>query len=521
MRTRSSSNLIVESFMILKRCNRRRSKQIVKPELRTIVETPVATMADTRTMSELLQAPIEGYGDAIVIPAILAENFEFEVGLLSLVTSKLHQIDTLYNALIQSDQDSLNAAAGGNLLNRTPLDALTIIENKSKRGDVKAITTQSGVAYEGPSISTTSSSLLKEVKREPEVTKDKVQTKSSKSTAHVQPLVVQVPILEPDVAPKPNPKPSIPYPTRLNDQKLHEKANNQMLKRPFLRTERALIVVHGEDLTLRVNDKAIMFKVGHTLRDSRNYYDESVNQINVIDVACEEYAQEVLGFLDSSTSGNPTPSYPIIASSSPRSLLLKEGCILYLEKLLNEDPSLNLPPIKNEDLKQADITMMKPSIEEPPELELKDLLLALKSQTRMSSILIDLQDQEKTTFTCPYRTFAYRRMPFGLCNAPGTFQRCMMAIFHDMIEKTIEVFMDDFSVFAGSFSSCLSHLDQMLKRCEDTNLVLNWEKCHFMIKEGIVLSHKISKFGIEVDRAKVDVIAKLPHPTFVKGVRSF
>nr|GEV36422.1 reverse transcriptase domain-containing protein [Tanacetum cinerariifolium] len=136
-------------------------------------------------------------------------------------------------------------------------------------------------------------------------------------------------------------------------------------------------------------------------------------------------------------------------------------------------------------------------------------------------ILIDPKDQEKTTFTCPYGTFAYRRMPFGLCNAPGTFQRCMMSIFHDMIEKTIEVFMDDFSVFEDSFSSCLTNLDKMLNRYEETNLVLNWEKCHFICREGIVLGHKISKSGIEVDRAKVDVIAKLPHPTTVKGVRSF
>ncbi|GJQ92871.1 reverse transcriptase domain-containing protein [Tanacetum coccineum] len=112
-------------------------------------------------------------------------------------------------------------------------------------------------------------------------------------------------------------------------------------------------------------------------------------------------------------------------------------------------------------------------------------------------------------------------MPFGLCNAPGTFQRCMMAIFQDMIKETMEDFMDDFSVFRDSFSSCLSYLDKMLKRCEDTNLVLNWEKCHFMVKEGIVLGHKISKSGIEVDKAKVDVIATLPHPTFVKGIRSF
>ncbi|GJS62775.1 reverse transcriptase domain-containing protein [Tanacetum coccineum] len=136
-------------------------------------------------------------------------------------------------------------------------------------------------------------------------------------------------------------------------------------------------------------------------------------------------------------------------------------------------------------------------------------------------IPIDPKDQEKTTFTCPYGTFAYRRMPFGLCNAPGTFQRCMMAIFHDMIEKTMEVFMDDFSVFGDSFSSCLANLDKMLKRCEDTKLALNWEKSHFMVKEGIVLGHKISRKGIEVDKAKVDVISKLPHPTTVKGIISF
>nr|GEW83077.1 reverse transcriptase domain-containing protein [Tanacetum cinerariifolium] len=93
-------------------------------------------------------------------------------------------------------------------------------------------------------------------------------------------------------------------------------------------------------------------------------------------------------------------------------------------------------------------------------------------------------------------------MPFGLCNAPGTFQRCMMAILHDMIEQTMEVCMDDFLVFEKSFSACLTNLAKMLKRCEDTKLALNWEKSHFMVKEGILLGHKISKKGIEVDKAK-------------------
>nr|GFB13911.1 retrovirus-related Pol polyprotein from transposon 17.6 [Tanacetum cinerariifolium] len=108
-------------------------------------------------------------------------------------------------------------------------------------------------------------------------------------------------------------------------------------------------------------------------------------------------------------------------------------------------------------------------------------------------ILIDPKDQEKTTFTCPYRTFANKRMPFGLCNAPGT----------------------------NSFSTCLTNLENMLKRCEDTKLALNWEKSHFMVKEGIVLGHKISKKRIKVDKAKIEVISKLPHPTTVKGIRSF
>ncbi|GJU86133.1 reverse transcriptase domain-containing protein [Tanacetum coccineum] len=398
------------------------------------------------------------------------------------------------------------------------------------RGDVKAITTRSGVAYDGPTIPPTPSPLPKKVECETEATKDKVQTTSSEITAYVQPPVVQIPIPKPEVAPKPNTKPSIPYPSRLNDQKLREKANNQMLKflqifqrlhfdlsfanallhipkfastfkslltnkeklfelantllnkncsavllkklpenletpanfsprklslpeltstrmtleladrsvahpkgvaedvfvkvgkfyfpadfvvvdydvdprvplilgRPFLRTARALIDVHGEELTLRVNDEAITFKVGHTLRYSHNYYDETVHQVNVIDVACEEYAQEVLGFSDSSTSGNPTPSDPIIASSFPSftpfeggDFILEEieaclssdsippgiddvdfdpeGDIRLLKKLLNDDPSSPLPL---KELIFEELKMIKSFIDDPPELELKDL----------------------------------------------------------------------------------------------------------------------------------------------------
>ncbi|KAL5583482.1 hypothetical protein UlMin_015924 [Ulmus minor] len=138
-----------------------------------------------------------------------------------------------------------------------------------------------------------------------------------------------------------------------------------------------------------------------------------------------------------------------------------------------------------------------------------------------NQIVIAPEDQHKTTFTCPYGTFAFRRMPFGLCNVPATFQRCMTAIFTEMVEHFVKVFMDDFSVFGDSFGLCLENLAKVLKRCEETNLVLNWEKCHFMVKEGIVLGHKVSRDGLEVDKAKVETIEKLPPPVSVKGIRSF
>ncbi|KAL5555432.1 hypothetical protein UlMin_037668 [Ulmus minor] len=150
-----------------------------------------------------------------------------------------------------------------------------------------------------------------------------------------------------------------------------------------------------------------------------------------------------------------------------------------------------------------------------------DYYCFLDGYSGYNQIAIAPEDQEKTTFTCPYGIFAYRRMPFGLCNAPTTFQRCMISIFSDMVEKYIEVFMDDFSIFGYSFDNCLSNLSLILQRCVDTNLVLDWEKCHFMVREGIVLGHHIFEKGIEVDRAKIDVIEKLPPPTTVKVVRSF
>jgi len=136
-------------------------------------------------------------------------------------------------------------------------------------------------------------------------------------------------------------------------------------------------------------------------------------------------------------------------------------------------------------------------------------------------IPIHPDDQSKTTFTCPYGTYAYRRMSFGLCNAPASFQRCMMSMFSDMIEEIMEVFMDNFSVYGKTFDDSLDNLDRILQRCQEKHSILNWEKCHFMVREGIVLGHRVFERGIEVDKAKIEVIEQLPPPTNVRGVCNF
>nr|GEW88146.1 reverse transcriptase domain-containing protein [Tanacetum cinerariifolium] len=424
-----------------------------------------------------------------------------------------------------------------------------------------------------------------------------------------------------------------------------------ILGRSFLKTERALIDVFECELTLHVGKEAITFNLDQTSRYSANYNDMTANRIDVIDMACEDYSQEVLSFSNVIASGNPTPYYDPIVSTTSLTLTPLGNSDFLLEEVdaflaLEDDPTS--PEVdQSYELKIYEAKSDKSLIDEPPEVKLKDLPphleyaflerndklpviitkdLSVEEKTALITVLkshkqaiawklsnikgieldfcahkilmkecfepavqhqrrfnpkihnvikqevlklldagfispisdspwdhfplpfmdqmlerlagnqyycfldgfsgyfqipIDLKDQQKTTFTCPYITFAYRRMPFGLSNAPGTFQRFMMAIFHDMVEKTMEVFMDDFLVFGNSFQTCLSHLEKMLKRYEDTNLCLNWEKSHFMVKEGIVLDHKIYKEGIEVDKAKVDVIAKLPHPTTIKGIGSF
>nr|GFA01057.1 reverse transcriptase domain-containing protein [Tanacetum cinerariifolium] len=293
-----------------------------------------------------------------------------------------------------------------------------------------------------------------------------------------------------------------------------------ILGRSFLKTERALIYVFEGELTLRVGKEAITFNLDQTSRYYANYSDMTAKRIDIIDMACEEYSQEVLGFSDTVPSGNPTPYYDQIVSATSLTLTPFENCdflleevdaslaiedeptsfefyqsyldpkgdILLLEAFLNDDPSLPPPNQRNylpevrKELEIYEAKSDKSSVVEPPRVELKVLpphleYAFLEGNKKLPVIIaIDLSVEEKTTLITVLKSHK-------LCNAPGTFQRCMMAIFHAMIEKTKEVFMDDFSVFGNSFQSCLSHLERMLKRYEDTNLCLNWEKSNFMVKE--------------------------------------
>ncbi|CAM8959032.1 unnamed protein product [Rhodiola kirilowii] len=137
------------------------------------------------------------------------------------------------------------------------------------------------------------------------------------------------------------------------------------------------------------------------------------------------------------------------------------------------------------------------------------------------TIPIAPEDQEKTTFTCPFGTFAFRRISFGLCNDPGTFQRVVISIFSDMIGIFIEVFMDDFTIYGNTFDACLDNLSTVLARCVSMNLVLNYEKCHFMVTHGVVLGHVVSQEGMEVDKAKINLIMTLPYPSTVRDIKSF
>ncbi|GJW52731.1 putative nucleotidyltransferase, ribonuclease H [Tanacetum coccineum] len=305
-----------------------------------------------------------------------------------------------------------------------------------------------------------------------------------------------------------------------------------ILGRPLLATARAMIDVFNKKIILRVGDDEVIFDVDQSIKRPTTKDDECYG-IDDLDDTINEEAQELLANEepDSFLSRGMKKSIDQSDLECCESVSCNKNDGSDSENSIRRIDSVNTPYLivhrvcidyrKLNDATQKDHFLL-PFIDQMLErLCGNEYYCFLDGFSGFFQIPIALEDQEKTTFTCPYGTFAYRRMPFGLCNAPATFQRCMTAIFHDMVEDFMEVFMDDFSVFGNSFDCCLANLDRMLARCEETNLVLNWEKCHFMVKEGIVLGHKISGAGIEVDRAKIDVIAKLPYPTNVKGVRSF
>nr|GEV19148.1 reverse transcriptase domain-containing protein [Tanacetum cinerariifolium] len=838
MHTRSKFYPNNSTATISRRSNRRSFPNIVKPEIRTIEE--IVPMAD-RTMEELLHAPTERYGEAIVILEILAENFEIKTNLLQDVPndaiklifflyslegaatthlkneisrftkrfeetfgeawerfkemlracphhgfSELTQIDTFYNGLNEQDQDSLNAAAGGNHLSKTTREALKIIENKSNvrysrgksnisrvnmnsrnnanktddridkladqilnlveivnkqvitpasakavekncityggahayydcintdsnqlsvcaastlgtlpsnivpnpKGEMKAVTTHSGLAYEGPLIPV-NSPLEKVVKQDTKEITEKEHSNCPGSTAQVQPLVVPISILKPDVT-RIQPKPTIPYsfakalllmpkfastikslltnkdklfelakvplnencsamllkklseklgdsgkflipcdfpgidvchaladlgasinlmplsiwkklslpdltPTRMTLELAHRSITRPkgvaedvfvkvgkfhfptdfvvvdfkfdprvpfILGRSFLRTSRALIDVYGEEITLRVNDESVTFNLNQTMRYSSTYDDNSMNRVDVIDIACEEFVQDVLDF-----QYNPKKEIEDFLNDDSipvkfdNSLYEPEGDILYLKKLLNEDP---FQP-SSMDLKLSEETKAKYSVEEPLGLEVKELPSHLEYAFLEDSNKLPIFDIKGID----PRFYTHKILMEEDYKPVVHNQRRVNPKIHDIIKKGVIKLLDAGMIYPITDSPWVSLIYCVPKKggmtvianenneLIPTRFVTGWRVCvgyrklndatrkdHFLLPfmvqmlerlagnefycfldgfsgEGIVLGHKILKSGIEVDRAKVNVIAKLPHPTTVKGVRSF
>nr|GEZ17562.1 reverse transcriptase domain-containing protein [Tanacetum cinerariifolium] len=512
-------------------------------------------MADNRTMEELLQAPTKGYGEAIVISKINADHFEIKTNLLQL----LDQIDTFYNGLNDNDQDSINAAAGGNLLSKTTREALQIIENKSKvrysrnKPNVSRMNTNSRenasnsddrIDKLADQISSLIDIFAKKVIT-PAPVKAVEESYVACGGAHAyyncpdtdsnQPSIYAA--TEPDV-PKTLPKPNIPYPSRLNDQKLHEKATNQMEK--FFQIFQDLhFDISFADALLLMPKFASTIKSLLTNKDKLFELAKIPLNENCSAMLLKSFSKslEILAnFLFHVISREwmyATP-WPILGTSitlMPLSIWKK----LSLPKLTPTRMTLELADrsITRPKGFTEDVFVKEGKFHFPTDFVVMDFetdpcvpLILERSFLRIGRALIDVYGEEITlrvndsavTFNLkqttrysstyddlsvnrmdiidvsreeyaqkflgfsnnslggnPTSTFkpilsdsshsltpfegsdfileeidAYLKdeMPFGLCNAPGTFQRCMMAIFHDMINKTMEVFMDDFLVYA-------------------------------------------------------------------------
>ncbi|KAA3487525.1 Retrovirus-related Pol polyprotein from transposon 17.6 [Gossypium australe] len=253
------------------------------------------------------------------------------------------------------------------------------------------------------------------------------------------------------------------------------------------------------ELTLRVNNQQITFNVFDAMKCANE--NEECHAIGFIEMEVEiEFAKSC-----DSNSDDDDDAEPFELSEAETTAELRE---LMETKKLEDRPGKSFESL---DLSARSFKPLRLSIEKLATLELKPLPLPLKhtylGNNNTLPVVISIELTPDT-----------RRMPFELCNAPTIFQHCMIVIFSDMVEKFLEVFMDDFSIFDNTFENCLKNLELVLCRCEEANLVLNWEKCHFMVCEGIVLGHKISQEGIAVNKIKIEVIKKLPPLATVKAV---
>nr|GEU99269.1 reverse transcriptase domain-containing protein [Tanacetum cinerariifolium] len=418
-----------------------------------------------------------------------------------------------------------------------------------------------------------------------------VETQEPNSEPIVAPVVE--PVEAPVSAPKPNPKPSIPYPSRLSDQNLSEKANNQMNKffqifQDFLLTNKENLFELARtplnehcsevflksfpeklrdpvkflipcdflgmdeclalaDLSASINlmplsvwKKLSLPELSPTFMtlelEDRSISRPVVNRIDVIGVACEEYSQEVLGF--SETDAFLTIEDEPISPEIDNFYYDSEGDIHLLKEFLNDDTSS--PPIPPQQLKVVEPKNEKSSIDEPPEVELKDLpphfeyaflegyhleYVFLEGDDKLHIIIAkDLKDEEKIALIKVLKS----QDDF---KSVVQHQRRVNPKIHEVFKKEVLRLLDTRLIYPISDSPWVSPVHCVPKKggfnvdeneeneLIPTRLVTGWhEKSHFMVKEGIILGHKISKNMIEVDKAKVDVIAKLPHPTTVKGL---
>nr|GEZ88077.1 reverse transcriptase domain-containing protein [Tanacetum cinerariifolium] len=354
----------------------------------------------------------------------------------------------------------------------------------------------------------------------------------------------------------------------LNDTKMVLELADRTISKPtgvaenvFVKVAHALIDVYEGEITLRHDDQSLTLKCGDTPSIS-NINLESLNKVDLIDATCEEYSQAVLGFTDDVSTKVSSPIYEPIVSSSLQNLTPfdasdflhleeadafiaiddepissnidatyydPEGYIFILEALLNNDPEplsnqKDFFPTLHKDLKVVE-PKTQPKKTNHPKLNLRNCHLTLnysskvQSQRRVNPKIHDVIKKE-------VEKLLDARLIYPISDSPWVSPiHCVPKKGGMTVIKNDENELVPTRLVTG-WRVCIDYrklneatrkdhfpllfMDQM---CEDTKLALNWEKSHFMVKEGIVLGHKISKNGIEVDKAKIEVISKLPHPT--------